>query len=67
METSDFKSVAPIPLTEWRESRRQHRPGTRRNIGLQRVEANRLALSTRFFVDAVTLNRRNSPIWGSDY
>ncbi len=31
--------------------------GTRRNIGLQRVEANGLALSMRFSVDAVTLNR----------
>ena len=31
--------------------------GTRRNIGLQRVEANGLALSTRFSADAVTLNR----------
>jgi hypothetical protein len=28
-----------------------------RNIGLQRVEANGLALSTRSSVDAVTLNR----------
>jgi hypothetical protein len=31
--------------------------GIRGNIGLQRVEANGLALSTRFSVDAVTLNR----------
>ena len=30
---------------------------TRRNIGLQCVEANGLALSMRFSVDAVTLNR----------
>src|SRR5258708_36340039 len=27
METSDFKSVAPIPLTEWRESRRSPKFG----------------------------------------
>jgi len=31
--------------------------GTRRNIGLQHVEANGLALSARLSVDAVTLNR----------
>jgi len=37
--------------------------GTRRNIGLQRVEANGLALSTRFSVYAVTLNRLIADVW----